>query len=132
MKNPKVLVFTCNWNAYSGLEEAGSQHLAYSPAIVPLRVECLGQLSAGIILKSFEMGAEGVLMLGCPPGECHFEFGNKRAEETFAEARMLIDLLGYREEQFKLDWVAAGEANSFVDKVQCFIAGLNGSASHDG
>jgi len=129
---PKVVVFTCNWNAYSGLESAGTQHLSYSPAIYPLRVECLGQLSAGIILKSFEMGADGVLLLGCPPGECHFEFGNKRTEEIFTETKQLIDLLGYREEQFKLDWVAAGEAELFVDKVQRFIDGLNGNRGHDG
>jgi F420-non-reducing hydrogenase iron-sulfur subunit len=129
---PKVVVFTCNWNAYSGLETAGGQRLTYSPAIYPLRVNCLGQLSSGIILKSFEMGADGVLLLGCPPGECHFEFGNKRAEEVFAETKQLIDLLGYRDEQFKLDWVVVGEAEAFVDKVQRFIAGLSGIGSHDG
>jgi F420-non-reducing hydrogenase iron-sulfur subunit len=86
---------------------------------------CLGQLSSGIILKAFEMGAAGVLLLGCPLGECHFEFGNIRAEEVFAETKRLTELLGYRDEQFKLDWVAAGEGELFVDKVQSFIAGLN-------
>jgi F420-non-reducing hydrogenase iron-sulfur subunit len=129
---PKVVVFTCNWNAYSGLERAGIQRLSYSPNIFPLRVKCLGQLSSGIILKAFEKGAKGVLMLGCPPGECHFEFGNKRAEEVFEETRRLIELLGFKDEQFKFDWVAAGEAEVFVNKVEVFIAGLDGTRVHDG
>ena len=123
----KVIVFTCNWNAYSGLESAGVDRLAYSPAVHPLKVMCLGQLSPGILLKAFEKGADGVLLLGCPPGQCHFEFGNRRAEEIFEEARGLVALLGYREEQLVLDWVGAGQGRDFVDKVERFMAGLYGN-----
>jgi F420-non-reducing hydrogenase iron-sulfur subunit len=123
---PKVVVFTCNWNAYSGLETAGSEHLSYPPAIRPLKVMCLGRLSAGIILKALEKGADGVLLLGCPPGECHYEFGNRHAEEAFAEAKGIATLLGYREEQLKLDWVAAGEGETFADQVRRFLADLSG------
>lgn len=123
---PKVIVFTCNWNAYSGLESAGVERLSYSPAVHPLKVMCLGQISPGIILKAFEKGADGVLLLGCPAGECHFEFGNRRAEEIFDEAKGLVELLGYGEEQLKLDWIMAGDANTFVDVVQNFVNGLNG------
>lgn len=127
--NPKVIVFTCNWNAYCGLETAGVEHLSYSPAVHPLKVMCLGQISPGIILKAFEKGADGVLLLGCPAGECHFEFGNRRAEEIFQEAKGLVELLGYREEQLKLDWVMAGDGHTFVDIVQNFVTGLNGNSS---
>jgi coenzyme F420-reducing hydrogenase delta subunit len=128
---PKVIVFTCNWNAYSGLETAGVEHLSYSPSVHPLKVMCLGQISPGIILKAFEKGAEGVLLLGCPVGECHFEFGNRRAEEIFAEAKGLVELLGYREEQLKLDWIMAGDGEGFVEIVQRFVNGLNGKPSND-
>ena len=124
-ENLKVIVFTCNWNAYSGLESAGIEHRPYSPAVHPLKVMCLGQLSPGIILKAFEKGADGVLLLGCPPGECHFEFGNRRAEEVFEEAKGLINLLGYRKEQLLLDWVGAGQGEAFVEKIEGFLAGLN-------
>jgi coenzyme F420-reducing hydrogenase delta subunit len=126
-EDKKVIVFTCNWNAYSGLEAAGVERLTYSPAVHPLKVMCLGQLSPGILLKAFEKGADGVLLLGCPPGECHFEFGNRRAEEVFEEAKGLVALLGYREEQLMLDWVGAGQGKVFVEKVEQFIAGLNGN-----
>jgi F420-non-reducing hydrogenase iron-sulfur subunit len=126
MADPKVVVFTCNWNAYSGLETAGADHLAYSSAARPIKVMCLGRLNPGIILKAFEKGADGVLLLGCPPGECHYEFGNRRAEEVFAEAKGMAVLLGYRDEQLRLDWVAAGEGEAFARKVSGFVAGLNG------
>ena len=126
MTTPKVIVFTCNWNAYSGLETAGVEHLSYPPSVYPLKVMCLGQISPGIILKAFEKGAEGVLLLGCPAGNCHFEFGNRRVEEVFAEAKGLAAVLGYRDEQLKLDWVGAGEGKVFVDKLEQFISGLNG------
>ncbi|MGD8625738.1 MAG: hydrogenase iron-sulfur subunit [Anaerolineae bacterium] len=126
MPDPKVVVFTCNWNAYSGLESAGAEGRGYAVAPRPLKVMCLGRLSPGIILKAFEKGADGVLLLGCPPGECHYEFGNRRAEEVLAQARSTASLLGYRDEQLKLDWVGAGDGQTFAQKVQSFVAGLNG------
>ena len=122
----KVVVFTCNWNAYSGLDAAGLKHLKYSPEVYPLNVMCLGQLSSGIILKAFELGADGVLLLSCPPGECCFEFGNKKAEEVYTETKPLIKMLGYRDEQFMFDRVPAGAGEVFVEIVQRFITGLNG------
>ena len=126
MPDPKIVVFTCNWNAYSGLESAGAERRGYAAAPRPLKVMCLGRLSPGIILKAFEKGADGVLLLGCPPGECHYEFGNRRAEEVVAQARSTASLLGYRDEQLKLDWVPAGDGQTFAQKVQSFVATLNG------
>lgn len=126
MTNPKVIVFTCNWNAYSGMEAAGVKRLSYPPSVYPIKVMCLGQISPGVILKAFEKGAGGVLLLGCPTGMCHFEFGNRRVEVVFNEAKGLASVLGYRDEQLKLDWVAAGEGEDFVQKVKHFVAGLNG------
>jgi len=127
MKTGKVLVFTCNWNAYHGLESAGANHQAYPAAIHPLKVMCLGRLGPGIILKAFEHGAAGVLLLGCPPEECHYDFGNRRAEEMFAVASDLIHVLGYSKKRLQMDRVTAGDAEAWVEKVQSFVTGLNGS-----
>jgi F420-non-reducing hydrogenase iron-sulfur subunit len=127
MTAQKVIVFTCNWNAYSGMETAGVERLSYPPSVYPIKVMCLGQISPGVILKAFEKGAKGVLLLGCPAGKCHFEFGNRRVEDVFSEAKGLATVLGYRDEQLRLDWVAAGEGEDFVDKVRHFVSGLNGS-----
>jgi coenzyme F420-reducing hydrogenase delta subunit len=71
-----------------------------------------------------QLGAEGVLLLGCPPDECHYEFGNKRAQEFFAETAALAHLLGIAPERLRLDWVEAGDSQSFVDKVSRFAEGV--------
>ena len=88
-----------------------------------------GQIDPGIILKAFENGADGVLMLGCPPEQCHYEFGNRRAEEVYAQAKELVKVLGCSDSQLQLDWIAAGEGQDLVNKVRGFVAGLNGKRS---
>jgi len=122
----KIIVFTCNWDAYSSLESAGAEHLTITPTTYPVRVTCLGQLSPGLVLKAFEKGAAGVLMLGCAPGACHYRFGNQKAEEVYAEVKRLISLLGYQSKQLELDWLPASNGAAFVEKVQHFTAALNG------
>ncbi|MFZ5908982.1 MAG: hydrogenase iron-sulfur subunit [Chloroflexota bacterium] len=129
MASRKVILLTCNWNAYSGLETAGAERLAYPAGVYPLKVACLGQINPGIILKAFEKGADGVLMLGCPPGQCHYEFGNRRAEEVYAQAKELVKVLGCSDSRLQLDWVSAGEGQDLVNKVRVFVAGLNGARS---
>ena len=125
MKTDKVLVFTCNWNAYKGMETAGLQHQTYSTAIHPLKVMCLGRLSPGIILKAFEYGAAGVLLLGCAPGECHYDFGNRHADDMFAVTSDLVRLMGFANKRLQMDRVAAEDSEAWVEKVQSFVAGLD-------
>jgi coenzyme F420-reducing hydrogenase delta subunit/NAD-dependent dihydropyrimidine dehydrogenase PreA subunit len=122
-----VLVFTCNWNPYSGMETAGVERLSYSARVYPIRVMCLGRLRPGIILKAFERGAHGVFLLGCPQDECRYEFGGRRAEETFAVARNLVRTMGYADQYLKMDRVAAGDDKAWVNKIQAFVAELKGN-----
>jgi len=125
-EKPIVLVFTCNWNPYSGMETAAAEHLSYSARVYPVRVMCLGRLGPGIILKAFERGAEGVLLLGCPQDEGGYEFGGRRSQEAFAVARDLVHTMGYSDQRLKMDRVAAGDGKAWVHKIQTFLAGLNG------
>jgi NADPH-dependent glutamate synthase beta subunit-like oxidoreductase/coenzyme F420-reducing hydrogenase delta subunit/NAD-dependent dihydropyrimidine dehydrogenase PreA subunit len=125
-QQPIVLVFTCNWNPYSGMETAGLERLSYSARVYPIRVMCLGRIQPGIILKAFERRARGVLLLGCPQGECRYEFGGRRAEETFAAARDLVRTMGYPDQCLKMDRLAAGDGKAWVQRIQTFLAGLNG------
>ncbi len=118
---PKTIVFTCNWSAYSALELAGHSKLSYPASVLPIKLMCLGRLHPGLVLKAFELGAGGVLLLGCPPNECHYGFGNIRAEELFAQTRALAHLLGFGEERLLLGWMAAGEGESFARKVKDFV-----------
>jgi F420-non-reducing hydrogenase iron-sulfur subunit len=121
MRDPRVVIFTCNWNAYESLQEAGKQHLNYPAGVRPLKVDCLGQVSASAILKAFQKGADGVMLVGCPPEECHYEFGSRRAAELFEEVRKLAGLLGFREEQLEFHRVHIGEGLALVEKVQAFV-----------
>ncbi len=122
-----ALVFTCNWNPYSGMEAAAIERLSYSAQVYPIRVMCLGRLQPGIILKAFERGASGVLLLGCPQDECRYEFGGRRAEETFAVAQDLVRTMGYSDQHLKMDRLAAGDGQAWVNQIKSFLAGLNGN-----
>lgn len=118
---PRVVIFTCNWNAYESLEEAGKQHLRLPPGARPLKVDCLGQVSASMILKAFEKGADGVMLVGCTPEECHYEFGSRRAAELFEEVRKLATLLGFRDHQLAFHQVHTGEGVALTQKVCDFV-----------
>jgi coenzyme F420-reducing hydrogenase delta subunit/ferredoxin len=128
----KAVIFTCNWSAYQGLEAAGRNHESYAPWVYPIKVMCMGRLSPGIILKAFNLGAEGVLLLGCPPDECHYEFGSQRSKETFDLTRKLMQLLGHSDKCLVMDWVAVGDEETWATKLETFVDGLNGGRKHHG
>jgi coenzyme F420-reducing hydrogenase delta subunit len=117
----RVVIFTCNWNAHKSLQEAGKRHLNYPSGARPLMVDCLGQVSSSMILKAFEKGADGVMLVGCSPEECHYEFGSRRAAELFEEVRELARLLGFHEDQLQFNQVHAGEGAALVQKVRDFV-----------
>jgi NADPH-dependent glutamate synthase beta subunit-like oxidoreductase/coenzyme F420-reducing hydrogenase delta subunit len=125
-QNDNIVVFTCNWSAYNGLETAGLEHRCYSASVYPIKVMCLGRLGPGFILKTLEKGASGVLMLGCPQGECRYEFGGRSAEESFAVASELMRKLGYVQKRLKMDRLAAGDGKALTETIRKFLAGLNG------
>jgi heterodisulfide reductase subunit A/F420-non-reducing hydrogenase iron-sulfur subunit len=120
----RVVIFTCNWNAHESLQEAGKQHLSLPAGVRPFKVDCLGQISSSVILKAFEKGADGVMLVGCSPEECHYEFGSRRAAELFEEARQLAKLLGFQTERLAFHQVHIGEGHSLIEKVQAFAARL--------
>lgn len=118
---PKVVVFSCNWKAYSGAEMAGLQGISYPPNARLVRLQCLGRLHPGLILKAFELGATGVLMLGCPPEECEHQFGNRGAEDLFKRTRALLSLLGVGKRRLRLDSIPLGNGRLFAQKVKRFV-----------
>jgi coenzyme F420-reducing hydrogenase delta subunit len=93
---------------------------------------CLGRLSSGILLSAFHLGADGVLLLGCAPDECHYTFGNQRAQETFNLTSRLMQLLGHSNKCLVMDRIAADDAESWVPKIQTFMDGLNGGGQRHG
>ena len=121
---PRVVIFTCNWNALQSLEEAGKQHLSLPPGVRPLKVDCMGQIGSSVILKAFEKGADGVMLVGCTADECRFEFGSRRAAELFEEVRKLTALLGLHEDRMQFHQVRAGEGTELIGEVQEFVGRL--------
>jgi coenzyme F420-reducing hydrogenase delta subunit/formate hydrogenlyase subunit 6/NADH:ubiquinone oxidoreductase subunit I len=124
-----VVAITCYWKSFAGLKEADREYLTYHSTIHPLKVTCLGRINPGIILKAFESGADGVLLVGCPPGECHYQLENRHAEDLFVQAKDLVKLLGFGDQRLKLDTMAAGEEAKFTNVIRQFIDELNGN--HD-
>lgn len=119
--DPRVVIFTCNWNAQKSLEEAGKQRLSLPPGVRPLKVDCVGQIGSGLILKSFQKGADGVMLVGCAAEECRYEFGSSRAEELFDQVRKLARLLGILEDRLEFRQVRAGEGTDLIGAVQGFV-----------
>ena len=118
---PRIVIFTCNWNAHESLMEAGRQHLSLPSGARPLKVDCLGQVGSSVILKAFEKGADGVMLVGCSPEECHYEFGSRRAAELFEEVLKLAGLLGFREERLQFHQVHVGEGVALIERVRAFV-----------
>ena len=125
---PRVVIFACNWNAQQSLEEAGKQHLSLPTGVRPLRVDCIGQVGAGALLKAFEKGADGVMLVGCTVDECRYEFGSSRAAELFEEVRELARLLGLHEDRLQLCQVGADQSADLVSRVREFVDRLAGQA----
>ena len=117
----KIILFTCNWHAFSSLETAGKNNLVYSPALVPIRVSCLGRITPGIISKAIEGGAAGVCLIGCPEGECRYQNGSQEAREVFEESRALLRLLGYNENLLQYHLISAGDGETFQTNVDNLV-----------
>jgi coenzyme F420-reducing hydrogenase delta subunit len=121
------LVFACEWSGYSAAEIAGAQGLAHPASTRIIRLNCTGRLQPGLILKALEMGAAGVIVLGCAPGLCHYEQGNERCAAAFEQADGLARLLAL-DHRLKLEWVPPDDGLRFVQVVADFVTGLEGQA----
>ena len=117
---PAIVGFVCNWGAYSGVEMAGMEKTSYSPSLSLVRVSCLGRLHLGILLRAFELGADGVMLLGCPVAECHYESGMSRANELYAEAKKVLHLLGIDPQRLALAEVPLGRGDILAKRVTAF------------
>jgi len=118
---PKIVAFACNWCSYAGADLAGVSRIQYPPNIRTIRVMCSGRISPGLILKAFAKGADGVFVSGCHIGDCHYSFGNRKAERQVEVARRLIELVGIEPERLHLEWISATEGEKFATSVAEFV-----------
>ena len=111
---PKIIGFLCNWCSYAGADKAGTAQTPYPSNVRVVKVMCSGRVEPEFVLQSYQEGADGVLILACHPGDCHYKEGNYRAGQR---NRMLLRLLrqfGIAEERCRFDYVSAGEGEKFV------------------
>lgn len=112
---PKIVAFVCNWCSYAGADKAGGQRLDYSADVKLIRVMCSGRVDPQFVMDAFRKGADGVMILGCHPGDCHYRNGNIKALKRFRLFEKMMGQFGIDKARVKLDWVAAGEAERFQE-----------------
>jgi F420-non-reducing hydrogenase iron-sulfur subunit len=117
---PRIVAFACNWCSYAGADLAGVSRIQYPPSTRVIRVMCSGRISPVFILEAFRAGADGVLVTGCHPGDCHYISGNEKAVHQVEMARTLIELLGIEPQRLRLEWISAGEGARFAQLIQEF------------
>lgn len=111
---PKILAFCCNWCSYTGADLAGVSRLQYPPNVRIIRVMCSGMVHPNLVLNALTKGADGVIMCGCHPGDCHYIDGNMKAEKRADTIGLLLEDFGLEEERFRLEWVSASEGPKFA------------------
>ncbi len=114
---PKIVAFLCNWCSYAGADLAGTSRLQYKPFVRVIRVPCSGRINPMYIIKALAEGADGVLVSGCHPGDCHYLTGNMYARRRFTVLKRLLELAGYEPDRVQFTWVSASEGGRFADVI---------------
>ena len=111
---PRIVGFLCNWCAYSGADLAGVSRLKSAPNLRIIRVMCNGRVDASLILRALQLGADGVLVAGCHPGDCHYQEGNFKALRRVLMLQRVLRDFGIDSRRLRLEWISASEAEKFA------------------
>lgn len=114
---PKLVAFVCNWCTYTGADLAGTSRLQMAPNVRIVRLPCTGRIDPNFIIKAFERGADGVIVSGCHPADCHYTAGNYHARRRFALARELMTFIGIDDDRLTFSWVSASEGGKWAQIV---------------
>jgi coenzyme F420-reducing hydrogenase delta subunit len=120
--NADIVVFACNWDGLSCIEAAAQSRLSYPPSVKLVKVSCLSRVHSGLILKAFELGADGVMLLGCESEGCYYQKDEKFNVNEYEKTRGILGLLGLGADRLRLVWLPRGDGQSFVKQVKNFIA----------
>jgi F420-non-reducing hydrogenase iron-sulfur subunit len=119
---PRIVAFVCNWCTYAGADLAGTSRTAYAPNVRIIKLPCTGRIDPLFVLKAFEGGADGVLVSGCHPGDCHYTSGNFHARRRWAIFRRLLEMTGIDDRRLFFSWVSAAEGQKFADLINDITA----------
>lgn len=112
---PKIVAFCCNWCSYAGADLAGISRFTYPPNVRIIRVPCSGRVNPQFVIKAFQKGADGVLVAGCHPGDCHYSTGNYFARRRFLLMKRLLEFVGIEPERFHVRWISGSEGSKFAE-----------------
>ena len=112
---PRIVAFLCNWCSYAGADLAGVSRIQYPPNVRVIRVPCSGRINPLFILKALQAGADGILVSGCHPGDCHYISGNLYARRKFALLKSLLEYVGIEPQRVHFSWVSAAEGPRFAE-----------------
>jgi F420-non-reducing hydrogenase iron-sulfur subunit len=121
---PRIIAFLCNWCTYTGADLAGTSRIQYPPNIRIIRLMCSGGLDPVYVAKALLEGADGVLIGGCHPGDCHYQSGNYKARRRLAILQSILDQMGFDSDRIWLRWISASEGQYFADTVSDMVAAL--------
>jgi len=116
-----IVVFACNWDGLSCVEAAAQAGLCYPASVKVVRVSCLSRVHSGLMLRAFELGADGVMLLGCEPGNCHYDIDGGLITNEYEKTRRVLRLLGLGEGRLTLARTPRGDGSSFVNRATSFI-----------
>ena len=112
---PNIVAFLCNWCSYAGADLTGTTRMHYPPNVKVVRVMCTGRINPLFVVQALREGADGVLISGCHPGECHYVSGNYLARRRFTMLRNLLEFSGINPLRLRMSWVSASEGKKFAD-----------------
>ncbi|MFC2160700.1 hydrogenase iron-sulfur subunit [Acidobacteriota bacterium] len=118
--DPLIVSFCCNWCSYTGADLAGVSRLQYPPNVRIIRVMCSGMVHPNLVIDALTKGADGVIICGCHPGDCHYEDGNLKTEKRAEAINLMLEDFGLEEERFRLEWVSASEGPKFAQVMTDF------------
>ena len=114
---PNIVAFLCNWCSYAGADLAGTSRIKYPPNVKVIRVMCSGRVDPMFVINALQQGADGVLVAGCHPGDCHYTQGNYFAKRRIAVLKRLLEYVGIEPERVHMTWVSAAEGQKFADVI---------------
>jgi len=121
---PKIVAFLCKWCSSAGSDLAGVSRMEYPPNVIPITVMCSGSVSPLYIFSAFNKGADGVLVSGCHPGDCHYIKGNFYARRRIALVKKLLEYVGLEPERFQMSWISAAEGVKYTQVIKDFVQEL--------
>jgi F420-non-reducing hydrogenase iron-sulfur subunit len=118
---PKITAFVCNWCTYAGADLTGTSRIKYASNVRVIRTPCTGRIDFMFLLKAFAKGADGIIISGCHPGDCHYTSGNYHARRRWMVFRELLDFLGYDTRRVHFAWVSAAEGAKWAELVNSVV-----------